>query len=62
MKFKNINEGDGFKSDRFEGLVFIKSKRVNPTCCKPGYNATGVGHDTKVMFAEEEEVSKIEVK
>lgn len=61
MKFKDLEIGDSFKSPRFENLVFVKTKVVKRTCCTPGYNAKGVGHDTKTQFSPEDEVTKIEV-
>jgi hypothetical protein len=62
MKYKDLEIGDDFKSTRFENLVFTKIQPVKATCCKPGHNATGVGHNTKVMFAEEDEVEKVDLK
>ena len=60
MKFKDLEIGDAFKSTRYEHLIFTKVQEVKRTCCKPGYNSTGVGHNTNVLFAQEDEVEKVE--
>lgn len=61
MKFEELQEGDSFTSSRHENLVFQKVPEKRRTCCTPGYNALGVGHDTKILFAQADEVEKIEV-
>lgn len=60
MKFEELLEGETFKSNRYENLVFKKVKQVNGTCCTPAHNAVGVGHNAKVLFATEDEIEKIE--
>ena len=60
MKFEELNEGDSFKSERYENLVFKKVRQVNGTCCTPAHSAVGVGHNAKILFATADEIEKIE--
>lgn len=61
MKFEELAIGDSFKSERYENLVFVKVQETRRTCCTPAMNAKGVGHDTKVLFAQSDEVEKIDI-
>lgn len=60
MKFKELQIGDKFTTSRHENLVFQKIQLVKGNCCTPKHNAIGVGHGAKILFADNEEVEKIE--
>lgn len=61
MKFKDLEIGDTFNSVRYENITFTKIKETRRTCCTPAHNAVGVNvHNTKVLFAQEDEVEKIQ--